>query len=153
LIDLKPDSESEGRIAPIAGRRNASDDVHPWKAVANGLRTRCPHCGEGPLIEGWSTLRRVCPACGLVYERNPGDTWAFWIIGNRVPLFAAIAAVYLGIGPQSWLQGLVIIAAFAAALVVTLPQRLGLVTALDYLSRRYWPDPADAIPPLPKRPH
>jgi hypothetical protein len=87
-----------------------------------------------------------------VYERNPGDTWAFWIIGNRVPLFAAIAAVYFGVGPQSWGQGLVIIAAFAAVLVVTLPQRLGLVTALDYLSRRYWPDPADAIPPLPKSP-
>ncbi len=84
-----------------------------------------------------------------MYERNPGDTWAFWIIGNRVPLFVAIAAVYLGVGPQSWLQGLSIIAAFAVALIVTLPQRLGIVTALDYLSRRYWPDPADVIPPLP----
>jgi hypothetical protein len=86
-----------------------------------------------------------------VYERNPGDTWAFWIIGNRVPLFAAIAAVYFGVGPQSWREGFVIIAAFAALLVITLPQRLGLVTALDYLSRRYWPDPADAIPPLRRR--
>jgi hypothetical protein len=86
-----------------------------------------------------------------VFERNPGDTWAFWLIGNRVPLFVAIAAVYLGVGPRSWEQGLIIIAAFAAALVATLPLRLGLVTALDYLSRRYWPDPADAIPPLPPR--
>src|SRR4051794_19067703 len=106
---------------------SGSDDIHPWTAIANGLRRRCPHCGRGPLLEGWSTLRTRCPACGIVYERNPGDTWAFWLIGNRVPLFVGIAAVYFGIGPQSWTVGLIIIAMFAAALVVTLPLRIGLV--------------------------
>jgi uncharacterized protein (DUF983 family) len=125
--------------------------IHPFRAFANGFRRKCPHCGEGPLLDGWATLRSRCPVCGIVYERNPGDTWAFWLIGNRVPLFVAIAAVYFGVGPQSWKQGLVIIAVFAVVLVVSLPVRIGLVTALDYLSRRYWPDPTDNIPPLPPR--
>ena len=64
-------------------------------------------------------------------------------------MFVGIGAVYFGVAPQSWGQGAIFIAAIAGVLVATIPQRLGLVTALDYLSRRYWPDPADAIPPLP----
>src|SRR5262245_2229467 len=115
------------------------DTLNPWKALTNGLRRRCPHCGEGALLEGWLTLRARCPACGMVYERSPGDAWAFWIIGDRIPVFVAIAAVYFGVAPRSWGQGVLFIAAIVLVLVVTIPQRLGVVTALDYLSRRYWP--------------
>ena len=31
-----------------------------------------------------------CPECGLVYERNPGDTWGWVIIGDRIPVAAGI---------------------------------------------------------------
>jgi len=104
------------------------------------------------LLDGWLTLRGTCPACGIVYERSAGDAWAFWIIGDRIPVFLGIAAVYFGVAPQSWRQGVLFLAAMGVVLVVTIPQRLGLVTALDYLSRRYWPDPTDAMPPLPTAP-
>ncbi len=61
-----------------------------WKlistALRRGLRKRCPHCGEGPLFSGWSHLER-CSVCGLVFVRNPGDTWAFTIIGDRLPIW------------------------------------------------------------------
>ena len=103
------------------------------------------------MLEGWLTVRSRCPACGIVYERSRGDSWAFWIVGDRIPAAVAIVAVYFGFGPRSWEQGAVFIAAVAGVLVITIPHRLGFVTALDYLSRRYWPDPADAIPPLPPR--
>ena len=36
--------------------------------------------------------------CGLVYERNPGDTWAFTIIGDRLPIAAIIVLIYFGYG-------------------------------------------------------
>ena len=125
------------------------DRLHPWTALTNGLKRRCPHCGQGPLLDGWLTVRNRCPACGILYERSPGDAWAFWILGDRIPVFVGIAAVYFGVAPKSWHEGVLFIAAIAGVLVATIPQRLGVVTALDYLSRRYWPDPADAIPPLP----
>ena len=54
-------------------------------ALRRGLRKRCPHCGEGRLFSGWSHLER-CSICGLVFARNPGDTWAFTIIGDRLPI-------------------------------------------------------------------
>jgi hypothetical protein len=85
--------------------------------------------------------------CGLVYQRDPGDTWAFWIIGDRIPVMVAIAVIYLGLRPHTWMQGTLFLGALALALVGTIPHRMGLVVALHYLSRLYWPDPDDAIPP------
>ncbi len=100
------------------------------------------------MLEGWLATRDRCPVCGLVYQRNPGDTWAFWIIGDRIPIATAIAVIYLGFGPRSWMQGAFFLGAFAILLIATIPQRMGLVVALHYLSRRYWPDLDDPIPPF-----
>ena len=119
-----------------------------WQSLRRGLHRTCPHCGEGPVLTGWMTIRDRCPRCGWVYERSAGDTWAFWIIGDRIPIAIAIAAVYFGVGPRSWVEGAFLIGVVAAVLIATIPQRIGLVVALDYLSRRYWPDPHDAVPPL-----
>ena len=65
-------------------------------ALGRGWRKRCPHCGEGSLFSGWTHLER-CSRCGLVFERNPGDTWAFTIIGDRLPVAAIIALIYFGV--------------------------------------------------------
>src|SRR5262245_1115112 len=121
----------------------------PWLALKYGFHRKCPHCGQGALLAGWLTVRSCCSACGFVYERNAGDTWAFWIVGDRIPVAAAIAAIYLGVAPQSSLLRIVFFAALALLLIGTIPHRVGVVIALDYLSRRYWPDPADVLPPQP----
>src|SRR5215510_1482276 len=65
-------------------------------ALGRGLRRRCPHCGEGRLFSGWSFFER-CSVCGLVFARNPGDTWAFTIIGDRLPIAAMIVLIYFGV--------------------------------------------------------
>ena len=41
----------------------------------------------------------------------------------------------------------VLVLAFGGLLVWTAPNRWGVGIALHYLSRVYWPDPADPIPP------
>jgi uncharacterized protein (DUF983 family) len=116
-------------------------------ALRRGLARRCPHCGEGPLFEGWSHHIDRCPVCGLVYERNPGDTWAFTIIGDRLPIAAIIALIYFGWGRMPIALGLVIVTVLGALLVWTAPNRWGVGIALHYLSRVIWPDPEDPVPP------
>jgi len=118
-------------------------------ALRRGLRKRCPHCGEGPLFSGWSHFER-CSVCGLVFVRNPGDTWAFTIVGDRVPLFAIIVLIYFGVVRSHPALGLMLVAAFVASLVWTAPNRWGAGIALHYVSRVYWPDPADPVPPPPE---
>ena len=66
------------------------------RALGRGLRRRCPHCGRGPLFSGFAHHLERCRVCGLVYERNPGDTWAFTIIGDRLPIAAIVALIYFG---------------------------------------------------------
>ena len=108
----------------------------------------CPHCGEGPLFAGWSHLDR-CSFCGLVFVRNPGDTWAFTIIGDRLPIGAIIVLIYFGVVRSHPVVGLTMMVVFVALLVWTAPNRWGVGIALHYLSRVYWPEAADPIPPPP----
>ena len=130
-------------LRPV-GREGATPVI---VALRRGLGRRCPHCGEGRLFSGWSRHLERCSVCGLVYERNPGDTWAFTIIGDRLPIAAIIAIIYIGVVRSHPLLGFMLLAALAVVLVWTAPNRWGAGIALHYLSRVYWPDPADPIPP------
>jgi uncharacterized protein (DUF983 family) len=115
-------------------------------ALRRGLCKRCPHCGEGRLFSGWSHRER-CSLCGLVFVRNPGDTWAFAIIGDRLPIAAIVVLIYFGAVRSYPVLGLTMVVLSVALLVWTAPNRWGAGIALHYLSRVYWPDPADPIPP------
>ncbi len=117
-------------------------------ALRRGLRKRCPHCGKGRLFSGWSHLER-CSSCGLVFARNPGDTWAFTIFGDRLPIGAMIVLIYFGVGRWNPELGLTLLVVLAVLLVWTAPNRWGAGISLHYLSRVYWPDPSDPIPPPP----
>jgi hypothetical protein len=123
----------------------ARPELRIKQALGRGLRKRCPHCGVGPLFSGWTHLAS-CSACGLVYERNSGDTWAFTIIGDR-PLAAIIVAVYFG-PVRSHFAGLDRDCGPSGSSSSTAPNRWGAGIAPHYLSRVYWPDPADPIPPI-----
>ena len=118
----------------------------PLKALARGVNGKCPHCGVGAMLDGWVSARDRCPECGLVYERKHGDTWAFWVVGDRIPVFVAIAVIYFGLKPEWLLGGMLEFGALVAALVLTTPYRMGLILAVHYVSRVYWPDPDDPVP-------
>jgi len=116
-------------------------------ALRRGISKRCPHCGNGPLFSSWAHRVDRCPVCGLVYERNPGDTWAFSIVGDRLPIAAIIVLIYFGIVRSHPVAGFVALIALGALLVATAPNRWGAGIALHYLSRLIWPDPDDPVPP------
>lgn len=135
---LKPDTTyamTRGELVLIALRR--------------GVSKRCPHCGEGPIFSGWAHHLERCTVCGLVYERNPGDTWAFKIIGDRLPIAIIVVLIYFGIGRSHPLLGSGAIVVLVTLLVSTAPNRWGVGIALHYLSRVFWPDPADPVPVSP----
>ena len=115
-------------------------------AVLRGLRRRCPHCGLGALFSGFAHHLERCPFCGLVYERNPGDTWAFTIVLDRLPVATGIVLLYFGFGRSHKVLGIATFIVMVALLVLTSPNRWGAGIALHYLSRVYWPDPADPVP-------
>jgi hypothetical protein len=111
--------------------------------IATALRRACRSAAR-TAARGRSSagLRRRCPS-GLVYERNPGDTWAFTIVGDRLPVAAIIVIVYVGFVRAHPAWGVLTFGVLGALLVWTAPNRWGVGIALHYLSRVYWPDPQD----------
>lgn len=85
--------------------------------------------------------------CGLVYERNPGDTWAYTVFGDRIPVALLIALVYFGIFRGHRALGVACFVAVFVLFLWTSPRRWGVGIALHYLTRVYWPDDADPVPP------
>ena len=83
-------------------------------------------------------MHTSCSKCELPFEERSGDTWAFWVLGDRVFLFVIIVAIYFGIAPQSWLGRAAILAIVGIPLIATMPHRQGAFIALDYLSRTHW---------------
>jgi uncharacterized protein (DUF983 family) len=119
---------------------------HIRTVLGRGLRKRCPHCGQGRIFRKWIEMYDRCDVCGLVYQRNPGDTWLFWIIGDRIPIGVGIVALFFGLRPRGLLQLAAFFLAMVVPLVATMPRRQGLGVALNYLSRIYLPDPSDKLP-------
>jgi len=134
-----------GREGSVGGAQHVTPAL---TALRRGLLKRCPHCGVGRIYTRWAHEERTCPHCGLVYEPAEGDTWAFTIIGDRIPVAAGIIVVYFEFGSRLGPVALVaVMAALCAALLWTAPNRWGLGVALLYLQRSYWPDPLDPLPP------
>ncbi len=98
------------------------------------------------MFSGWSQLER-CSVCGLVFTRNAGDTWAFTIIGDRLPVGAMIVLLYFGVVRSHRALGMAMLVVLVGLVIWTARNRWGVAIALHYLSRVYWPDPADSIPP------
>jgi hypothetical protein len=83
----------------------------------------------------------------LVFARNPGDTWAFSIIVDRLPIGAMVLLIYFGVVRSRPVLGITLLVILTAVAIWTSPNRWGVGIALHYLSRVYWPDPADPLPP------
>ncbi len=144
------DGGGESVIGSSHRRPTPVNPVPPLTALARGLLKRCPHCGRGRIYTGWAKEVKKCPVCGLVYEPAEGDTWAFTIIGDRIPVAAGIIIVYFEIGSRLGPVALVaVMVALCGALLWTAPNRWGVGVALLYLQRTRWPDPLDVLPGRP----
>ena len=49
-----------------------------------------------------------------MFARNPGDTWAFTIIGDRLPIAAMIVLIYFGVMRSHPVLGLTLMIVLAA---------------------------------------
>jgi uncharacterized protein (DUF983 family) len=121
--------------------------AHPTAGVAlrRGLRRRCPQCGEGELFRRLLKTYERCSSCGLLYQRDYGDTLMFMIITDRIPILFGIAFLYFGIHPTGWLTTAFFFGALSIPLLATLRERQGLALALDYVLRVKLRDPSDEI--------
>lgn len=64
------ESEWTGRAGQPAAERPRRS---PWRAMARGLRCRCPACGRGAAFDGYLKVVDRCAACGEDLSHQRAD--------------------------------------------------------------------------------
>ncbi|CCB67015.1 MULTISPECIES: DUF983 domain-containing protein [unclassified Hyphomicrobium] len=82
---------------------------HKWPELPptkTGLWGLCPRCGKGKIFDGFLTLKRACPVCGLDLSfADPADGPAFFVMCFAcIP--SALFAVWLEVAhsPPYWVH-------------------------------------------------
>jgi uncharacterized protein (DUF983 family) len=65
------------------------------RALALGLRLRCPRCGVGPLFRGPFRMLHNCGACHLRFEREPGYFIGAIYLNYAATVGIAVAGFFL----------------------------------------------------------
>ena len=57
----------------MSGERPLNAEVIPaatrWEAIRKSL---CPNCFRGHIFKTWIAVHERCPACGILFQREPG---------------------------------------------------------------------------------
>lgn len=99
---------------------------------------RCPHCGRGPLFQGFVKVAPVCAVCGFdLASIETGDGPATFIM-QISGLLVAFSALFVEIRfhPPMWLHLVVWIPMVAVVSLALMRPGRGLMTALQYRNTR-----------------
>jgi uncharacterized protein (DUF983 family) len=121
------------------------------KAVWNGLRCRCPKCGEGKLFRAYLKVNDSCPNCGEELFHHRADDMppyiAIIIVGHIIVGLMLHLEMEYAIQPI-WYVVTMVPAALILPLVM-LPSIKGAVVGLQWANRMHGFDPRQRDPALP----
>ncbi len=102
------------------------------RVLGNGLRGRCPRCGQGKLFRTWHFLNESCSFCACAFEARSEHTWFFMYMSAGLITGTYIIAMFL-FTPTSQIWGRIAIGLSALVLFfLTNRPRKGLAIALEY---------------------
>ena len=115
----------------------AEREVRP--ALLRGWRRRCPACGEGPMMDGYLTVRHACPACGteLFHQRaDDGPAWATILITGHL-MAPLMLTVFFAFHPAAWVMAVGFSVVFVALSLWLLPRLKGAFVGLQWAKRMH----------------
>ena len=123
---------SDPAVSPLESR--AWPVLPTWKT---GLASRCPRCGQGPLLRGFIKVRDACPNCGLDYSfADPADGPAFFVMtGVGFVIMGIFAWVEVAMRPPIWVHFAFTLPAFVIGCLATLRPVKGWLVSEQYVHR------------------
>ncbi|MEO7222675.1 MAG: DUF983 domain-containing protein [Devosia sp.] len=114
------------------------------KAVWNGLKLRCPHCGKGHLFRAYLKVADTCDACGEELHHHRADDLppylSIVIVGHiLVGLMLHLEMSYQDVAP--WVYMVTMLPAAIILPLVMLPSVKGAVVGLQWANKMYGFDP------------
>ena len=116
------------------------------KAVWNGLKLRCPHCGEGHLFRSYLKVADKCDVCGEELHHHRADDFppylSIVIVGHIiVGLMLHLEMTYENIAP--WVYVVTMVPAAVILPLIMLPSIKGAIVGLQWANRMYGFDEAN----------
>jgi uncharacterized protein (DUF983 family) len=123
-----------------------TEDRSLGKAVLNGMRLRCPHCGNGRLFRAYLKVADKCEICGEEFHYHRADDFppylSIVIVGHIiVGLMLHLEMSYDTIAP--WMYVATMVPAAIVLPLLMLPSVKGAVVGLQWANKMYGFDPAN----------
>lgn len=109
------------------------------KALLRGWRRRCPACGEAALMDGYLTVRDLCPVCRTElhhHRADDGPAWATILITGHI-LAPVMLAVFVAWRPEAWVMALGFSVTLVLLSLYLLPRLKGMFVAVQWAKRMH----------------
>ena len=108
-------------------------------AVLNGLRCRCPNCGEGAMFSKYLKVTDACDHCGeeLCHHRaDDGPAYLTILLVGHILGFV-IHFVWVYLRPEPWVMAVTLSLGCVALSLALLPRMKGMVVAIQWAKRMH----------------
>ena len=120
-------------------------------AILNGLRCRCPKCGEGKVFRAYLKVSDQCPVCGEELHHHKADDMppyiSIVILGHVLVGLMLHMQMNMDVQPYVYLFTMVPLAIFLP--LIMLPSIKGAVVALQWANYMHGFDPSHRDPAAP----
>jgi uncharacterized protein (DUF983 family) len=122
-----------------------------WQSIRNGVRCRCPKCGQGKLFRAYLKVNDHCPACGEALHYHKADDLppyiSIIIVGHIIIGLMLEMEMSMQVAPYVYLLTMVPLALFLPLLM--LPSIKGAVVGLQWANYMHGFDPSHRDPAAP----
>jgi uncharacterized protein (DUF983 family) len=108
-------------------------------AIMNGLRCRCPNCGEGKLFDRYLHVADICPNCGEELFHHRADDGPAYLVILLVAHIIGFAIHFMWVAwrPEPWVMATVLSLGAVGLSLALLPPMKGLVVGVQWSRRMH----------------
>ena len=122
------------RSAPIEAA-DSNRDLGP--AMMNGVRCRCPRCGEGKLYRKYLKIAGRCEHCGLDYSHHRADDLPAYVAITIVGHILVGGLLHFQSGPEiaPWIYLAILVPLAVILPLLMLPSIKGAIVGMQWARR------------------
>jgi uncharacterized protein (DUF983 family) len=124
------------------------DKRNVGRAIWNGMKLRCPHCGKGHLFRSYLKVADKCEVCGEELFHHRADDMppyiAILIVGHLIIGLMLELELHASIEP--WVYLVTLVPAALILPLIMLPSIKGAIVGLQWANRMHGFDPAHRHP-------
>jgi uncharacterized protein (DUF983 family) len=118
---------------------DTTDDRPARPAILNGLRSRCPQCGEGKLFDRYLHVADNCPQCGEALHHHRADDGPAYLV---ILIVAKIIGIAIHLmweiwRPEPMVMALTLSAAAIVLSLALLPPMKGMIVGIQWSRRMH----------------